>query len=89
MSPRPRVAVELTRSGAQRGGPDRASDALWLATGRRRATVEEVAAIQAFPAGYPFQGTVDARYRQVGNAVPPPLAEAIGRAVRVAMREAA
>jgi len=79
-----------TRAGVQRGSrPDRVSDALWLATGQRRATLLEVAVLQAFPPGYPFQGTVDARYRQVGNAVPPPLAEALGRAVFAAMREAA
>ena len=63
------------------GGPDRASDALFMATGRRRLTVEEVAALQGFPPAHPWQGTQTSRYRQVGNAVPPQLAEAVARAV--------
>ena len=63
------------------GGPDRASDALFVATGRRRLTVEEVARLQGFPADHPWQGTQTSRYRQVGNAVPPRLAEVVARAV--------
>ena len=63
------------------GGPDRASDALYLATGRRRLTWQECARLQAFPADHPFQGGIGSRYRQIGNAVPPPLAEAVGRVV--------
>ncbi len=39
------------------------------------------AALQSFPAGYPFQGTKTAIYRQVGNAVPPPLATAVAKAL--------
>lgn len=68
------------------GGPDRASDAAFLATGRRRLTIAECAALQTFPADYPFQGTADARYRQIGNAVPPVLAQAVFAAVRRADR---
>ncbi len=42
-----------------------------------RVTVEEAAALQTFPAGFPFQGGKGKRYQQVGNAVPPVLAHAI------------
>ena len=63
------------------GGPDRASDALWLATGRRRLTVAECAKLQGFPAGYRFVGTKEQQYRQIGNAVPPAMARAIALAL--------
>ena len=46
---------------------------------RRRLTPEECAALQDFPVDWPFQGPQTSKYRQVGNAVPPGLAEAIGR----------
>lgn len=52
---------------------------------RRRLTVEECAALQGFPAGYPWQGaTLESRFRQVGNAVPPALAEAVARSLLAA-----
>ncbi|MCH1572227.1 MAG: DNA cytosine methyltransferase [Longimicrobiales bacterium] len=59
----------------------RASDALFLATGRRRLTVAECATLQGFPPDYPFQGTKKAQYRQVGNAVPPKLAQVVAETV--------
>ncbi len=91
-SPAPAVTaaeVRGTRASAAsgfdfNGGPDRASDAAFLASGRRRLTVEECAILQGFPAGHPFTGSVEARYTQVGNAVPPALAEAVGRAALAA-----
>ena len=66
------------------GGPIRVSDTLWMATGRRRLTVEECAILQGFPDDYPWTGTKTSQYRQVGNAVPPILAEVIGRAIKEA-----
>lgn len=44
-----------------------------------RLTVEQAARIQGFPEGFPWQGP--ARHRQIGNAVPPPLAAALVAAV--------
>lgn len=71
--------------GLKRGRtPCGASDGLYLATSRRRLTVEECATLQDFPPDHPFQGTKTSRYRQVGNAVPPRLAEVVARAVLAA-----
>lgn len=64
------------------GGPDRASDSAFLATGRRRLTWQECATLVGFPASHPFQGTTEARYRQVGNAVAPVMAQALAQEIR-------
>ena len=55
-----------------------------LGGGRRRLTVQECAVLQDFPSDHLWHGTKTAQYRQVGNAVPPRLAEAVARAVLVA-----
>ncbi|MEU4653781.1 DNA (cytosine-5-)-methyltransferase [Streptomyces sp. NPDC023723] len=44
-------------------------------------TVAQAATIQGFPEEWKFQGRKTARYRQVGNAFPPPVAEAVGRSI--------
>ena len=49
-------------------------------------TVEQAAAIQGFPSDWEFSGGKTSRYRQVGHAMPPPLAAAVGRAVAAALR---
>jgi DNA (cytosine-5)-methyltransferase 1 len=51
----------------------------------RRLTVEEAAAIQTFPSGMQWSGPQSARFRQIGNAVPPVLAWHVARAVREAL----
>lgn len=48
-------------------------------------TVSQAALIQGFPDNWKFQGGKTARYRQVGNAFPPPVAEAVGRAIAEAL----
>ncbi|CAN8014880.1 unnamed protein product [Ixodes persulcatus] len=47
----------------------------------RVVSVRECARSQGFPDTYRFFGTILDRHRQVGNAVPPPLARAIGREI--------
>lgn len=48
----------------------------------RRPTVREVATLQSFPLTYQFFGSPSARYRLVGDAVPPLLGFAIGKLIR-------
>ncbi|GEN34656.1 DNA cytosine methyltransferase [Aneurinibacillus danicus] len=47
----------------------------------RRLTIKEAALIQTFPEEYVFHGSKTAIYRQIGNAVPCLLAEAVASAV--------
>jgi DNA (cytosine-5)-methyltransferase 1 len=51
-------------------------------------SVRECARSQGFPDTFKFAGVIHDMYRQVGNAVPPPLARAIGLEVRKAWEPA-
>ena len=44
-------------------------------------TPKELGQIQGFPADYAWQGPEKAQIAQIGNAVPPPLAERIARSL--------
>ncbi|MFJ1606588.1 DNA cytosine methyltransferase [Streptomyces sp. NPDC088253] len=48
-------------------------------------TVEQAAIIQGFPADWRFSGRKTAQYRQIGNAFPPPVAKAVGLAIKAAL----
>lgn len=47
----------------------------------RRITSTEAALLQAFPLGFKFSGSQCSTYRQIGNAVPPPLGKAVALAL--------
>ncbi|MEE1796763.1 DNA (cytosine-5-)-methyltransferase [Streptomyces sp. BE308] len=51
-------------------------------------TVEQAAIIQGFPKEWKFTGGKTAQYRQVGNAFPPPVAHAVGKAIADVLRAA-
>ena len=48
-------------------------------------TVRMAALIQGFPMDWQFAGPKTSAYRQVGNAFPPPVARAVGNAIRFAL----
>ncbi|CAM9615822.1 unnamed protein product, partial [Choristocarpus tenellus] len=52
----------------------------------RVVSVRECARSQGFPDHFRFCGGIVERYRQIGNAVPPPLAMAIGLEWAVALQ---
>lgn len=47
----------------------------------RRLTVQEASVLQGFPVGFDFSGPQSARFAQIGNSVPPPLAESLATAL--------
>ena len=54
--------------------------------GMPRLTCRMVARIQGFPDDWIFTGSKTAQYRQIGNAFPPPVAKAIGEAIKEYIR---
>ena len=48
----------------------------------RTISVREAARLQSFPDGFAFRGSMNAGFRQIGNAVPPLLAYALARQIR-------
>lgn len=57
--------------------------------GMPRLTVRMAARIQGFPDSWQFAGKKTASYRQVGNAFPPPVAQAVGVQISAAIEAAA
>ncbi|MFC9611994.1 DUF6339 family protein [Streptomyces sp. NPDC056938] len=51
-----------------------------------RLTIDQAAAIQAIPRDWRFFGGKTSRYRQIGHAMPPPVAAAVGHAIATALR---
>ncbi|MER6422683.1 DUF6339 family protein [Streptomyces sp. NPDC001137] len=56
------------------------------ADGQPKLTVEQAALIQSIPEEWSFFGGKTSKYRQIGHAMPPPLATAVGRAISAALR---
>ena len=69
----PDYAAHLMNGGKPRNGE---------VPGARRLTIQESALLQTFPADMEFAGSRSSQYTQVGDAVPPVLAEMLGRALK-------
>jgi DNA (cytosine-5)-methyltransferase 1 len=67
------------------GIADAAPDETFPEEGYPRLTVRMVARIQSFPDEWEFGGGKTIAYRQVGNALPPLVAKAVGAAIRRAL----
>ncbi len=65
--------------------PPRASDPIHHIP---RLTLPMAAVIQGFPADWDFRGRKTAAYRQIGNALPPPVARAVGAKLKAAIHAA-
>jgi DNA (cytosine-5)-methyltransferase 1 len=63
------------------GPPCQGFSTYYHPTENRYLTAREAAAIQSFPHDFFFCGTVSKQWKQIGNAVPPLLAKALGESI--------
>lgn len=56
--------------------------------GLRRISIFEAMLLQGFPDDFVLEGTLSSQVEQVSNAVPPPLAQSLARAIKAAMSRA-
>lgn len=52
----------------------------------RLPTIREIATLMGFPYSYQFSGAENTKWRQIGNAVCPPMSSAIAKSVRISMK---
>src|SRR5690606_40016163 len=73
----PSYTVRANGSGSHPSGTKWVTDAAEF----RSITQAEAATLQTFPADFSWQGTKGKQFQQIGNAIPPLLAEAVLAAV--------
>lgn len=75
------IAAELPAPTVTARGDDRGGVVILPhPNGCRRMTGRELATVQGFPPDFVFEGRLSSVYRQIGNAVPPPFAQALAAA---------
>jgi DNA (cytosine-5)-methyltransferase 1 len=74
---RPATTVQGDPRVGRPGHKDRDKGESQFAQDSVRITPQEAALLQSFPADYPWQGTATKQFQQIGNAIPPLLAEPI------------
>ncbi|MFF9619987.1 DNA cytosine methyltransferase [Streptomyces griseosporeus] len=79
------MGVDAHTVGNEVPGPDFVWDPELGRAGMVKITVEQAALLQSFPGSWEIAGLKTSRYRQVGHATPPPVGEALGRAVAEAL----
>ena len=52
----------------------------------RLPTIREIATLMGFPYSYQFSGAENTKWRQIGNAVCPPMSSALAKSVRLSMK---
>lgn len=83
-----RAKRQWAEMGVDGGGvSDAIPDKNFPADGMPKLTVRMAARIQGFPDSWQFAGKKTASYRQVGNAFPPPVACAVGKMIRNALKK--
>ncbi|MFI2237920.1 DNA cytosine methyltransferase [Streptomyces chrestomyceticus] len=80
-----RMGVYTKSFGNEPPGPDFTWDPSLGDDGLVRITVDQTALLQGFPETWEISGRKTARYRQIGHATPPPVGEALGRALTEAL----
>lgn len=76
LEPAPTCTEGLYSPGSKPGNNARAGSRFY-----RKLTPEECHILQGFPKEYIIKGGKTQRYRQIGNAIPPPVTRAIGKAI--------